>query len=101
MDDGNAREPDLYRTGRRDDRGVADAAGVALPTGVLAAIGLVPVRPGGRFGRGPPSGTQKAMMGVGSGATLAGGGAHRDAGDGEPHGRAGLTGLEEVASQPE
>ena len=65
MDDGNAGEPDLYRTGRRDDRGVADAAGVALPTGVLAAIGLVPVRPGGRFERGTAFGDPKSHDGGG------------------------------------
>jgi hypothetical protein len=33
---------------------------VAAPTGVLAAIGLVPVRPGGRFGRGTAFGDPKS-----------------------------------------
>ena len=33
VDHGNAGQPDLYRTGCRDGRGVADAAGVALTTG--------------------------------------------------------------------
>jgi hypothetical protein len=38
---------------------------VALPTGVLAAIGLVPVRPGGRFGRGTAFGDPKSHDGGG------------------------------------
>ena len=41
MDDGNAGDPDLCRTGRRDGRGIAGAAGVALTTGGVGGRGWI------------------------------------------------------------